>query len=116
MLQSGFFEIDCLPVAALDAGADLGGRPTQFGLLVGVDRLLHAGGAGRAVGSFKAAMQTVMPQGSVAVAVAGLLVQDGGNRGGHLVGDDLILMGEIDSGELVAAEDWWQGLTGGAAL
>ena len=49
-----------------------------------------------------------MPEGSVAVAVAGLLVQDGRNGGGHLVGDYLILVGEIDPSELVAAEDGGQ--------
>ena len=57
------------------------------------------------MGSFKAAMQTVVPQCPVAVAVAGLLVQHGRNCRGHLISGHLISMGEIDSGQLVAAEE-----------
>src|ERR1700722_2787806 len=48
-------EVDQLPLALFHAGADLRGRLAQLGLLIGVDRLLHAGGALGAVGSFKAA-------------------------------------------------------------
>ena len=57
------------------------------------------------MGALEAAVQTVMPQDSVAVAVAGLLVQDGGDGFCHLVGDDLIGVGEVDSGQLVAGEN-----------
>lgn len=102
----------------LDACANLFRGPAFFGLLIGVDDFFHAGGAGGAVGALKATVQAVMAQDSVAVAVARLLVQDGGDGCCHLVGDDLILVGEVDSGELVASQnggkrfDWRGGVIG----
>ncbi len=56
------------------------------------------------MGTLKAAMQTVMPHHSVAVAVAGLLVQDGWNGRRHLVGGHLVGMGEVNAGELISAK------------
>jgi hypothetical protein len=97
-LESGCFEIDVLPFAALDAGADLAGSLALLGLLVGVYRFLHAGRARCAVSSFKAAVEAVVSHCPVAVAVAGLLVQDFGDLCRHLVGGHLIGVGEIDSG------------------
>src|SRR5471030_1419895 len=44
-LQVDGIEVDGLPLAALDAGANLGGGLAFLRLKVGVDALLHAGGA-----------------------------------------------------------------------
>jgi len=87
-----------LPFAAFDAGTDLAWGLAFFRLLVGVDGFFHAGGAGSAVGTFKAAMQAVVSHRSIAMAVAGLLMQDFGDLCCHLVGSDLIGMREVDSG------------------
>ena len=57
----------------------------------------------------EAAMQAVVSQRAVAVAVAGLLVEDIGNLRGHLVGGHLIGMSEVSAGELVAAQDGREG-------
>jgi hypothetical protein len=48
-------------------------------------------------------MQAVMPHHFIAVAVAGLLVQDGRNSGRHLVGGHLVGMRKIDTRQLIAA-------------
>src|SRR5271156_2171148 len=102
-LECGLCQIDILPLPTLDAGTNLCRRLPLLRLLVGVDRLLHAGRAGCSVGSFKAAMQAVMPQLTVAMAIAGLLMQHSRNCRRHLVGGHLIRMGEIDSRKLIAA-------------
>src|ERR1700742_1405932 len=57
------------------------------------------------MGGGEAAVQAVVSQGAVAVAVAGLLVDDFRDGGGHLVGGHLGWMIEVLTGELVAAED-----------
>ena len=66
------------------------------------------------MGSFEAAMQAVVAKGAIAVAIAGFLMKDSGNPGGHLIGSDLVGMGEVLAGELVTAHDWGQ-LFGGSA-
>jgi len=48
--------------------------------------------------SFKAAMEAIVSHCTVAMAVAGLLVEDFRDLGGHLVGGYLVGVGEIDSG------------------
>ena len=51
--------------------------------------------------SLEAAMQAIMTQLAVAVTIAWLLMEDLRNFGGHLVGNDLILVGKVDSTELI---------------
>src|SRR5580704_14773968 len=104
-LERGLFKIDRVPLAAFNPRANLGRRQALFRLLVGVDTLFHACGADGAVGSFKAAVQAIVAHRPVAVAVAGLLVQNRRNLRGHLVGSDLIGMREVDSCELVPAQN-----------
>ena len=96
-LESGGFEVYVLPFAALYACSDLAGGFAFLGLLVGVDGLFHAGGAGCSVGSFKAAVQAVVSEGAIAVAVAGLLMENRWNLSGHFVHDYLVGMREIDA-------------------
>ena len=55
------------------------------------------------MGSLKTAMQTVVPHHSIAVTIAGLLVQHGRNSGRHLVCGYLVWMRKIDARELIAA-------------
>ena len=74
-----------LPLPALDALRESVPASSQLRLLVGIDRLFHAGRTGGSVSSLKAAMQAVVPQHPVAVAVAGLLVQHRRDSRGHLV-------------------------------
>ena len=97
-------------------GANLGRGLALLRLLVGVDGFLHAGGAGRSVRSFKAAMQAVVSHHPVAMAVAGLLMQYGGNLCRHLVGGDLVGMGEVDAGKLISAKDGGRGLPGSGGV
>ena len=62
--------------------------------------------------AFEATVQAVVAEDAVAVAVAGLLVEDRRNLRGHLVDHDLVVVGEVDAGELVAAQDGRQRLAG----
>jgi len=55
------------------------------------------------MGALETTMQAIVPQLAVAVAIAGLLVQDGGNSRSHLIGGYLVRMGEIDSRQLITA-------------
>ena len=54
------------------------------------------------MGSLEAAMQAIMAQLAVAVTVAWLLMEDLRNFGRHLVSNDLVLVGKVDSTELIA--------------
>lgn len=47
------------------------------------------------MGALEAAMQAVVSQRAVAVAVAGLLMQDGRDLRRHLIGGHLIRMGKV---------------------
>ena len=111
-----------MPVAALDACANLCRGLPLHGLLVGVGALFHAGGAGGSVGALEATVQAVVSQNTVAVAVAGFLMQHLGNFGGHLIYSHLVGVGEVLSGELAAAQNmrqWlagWGGVVGGHVI
>ena len=82
-------QIDLLPLALDDSGADLRCGLALLVLLVGVIELLQAGGALRAVRVLKAAVQAVVAH-AVAIAVAGLLVQHVGNLRRQFIGVGLI--------------------------
>jgi len=115
-LERGLFEIDTLPIPALDTCTNLLRSPSRLRLLIGIDSLFHAGGTGCSVRSLEATVQAVVSQGPVTVAVAWLLMQYFGNLGSHLICDDLIGMRKVDAGQLVGAEQWWQGLCRGSRV
>src|SRR5207245_9527301 len=104
------FEIYILPFTALDACANLCRRSPQLSLLIGINRLLHAGRTGRSVRPLKAAMQAVVPHHPVAMAIAGLLMQDSRDCLRHLVRGDLVGVSKDDSGQLISAKHRWTGL------
>ena len=106
------FKIDRLPLTAFDARADLRRRLSQLCLAIGVNAFLHAGRALCPVKDFKAAMQAVVAHRTIAVAVAGLLVQHRRNLCGHLVRSHLVRMREIWPGKLRATEDGRQRMRG----
>lgn len=70
-----FGKVDGLPVAALDAFADLRGGLALAGLFVGVESFLDASAAAGAVFVGEAIEQATMTLAAVTVAVAGLLVE-----------------------------------------
>jgi hypothetical protein len=98
-------EIDRFVLAALDAGADLSGRPALLRLLVRVEAFLGAGGARGSVQAFKATAQAGMAQGAVAAAVAGELVSDAAHLGDLLIYVALPGILKAGSGELGAMQD-----------
>ena len=104
-LESGVCEVDCLPIAVFNALADLAGGLAELRLLVGVDGLAHAGGAGSAVGALEAGVEGFVTEGAVAAAVAGLGVEDLVDLCGHLVRRHLEGVGEGVSGELAASQN-----------
>jgi hypothetical protein len=94
------FEVDRFVLVAGDAGADLGGRFAQPGLLVGVEALLGAGGAFSAVERLKATAQAGVAQRAIAAAVAGQLVGHAADFGNVLVDMHLPGITEVGTGEL----------------
>src|SRR5579864_940548 len=77
-------QVDLLPFALDDAGANLSSGLAFLVLQVRVIQLLQAGRALGAVGVFEAAMQAVVPH-AVAIAVARLLMQHVGNLRGQFI-------------------------------
>ena len=57
--------------------------------------------------SLEAAMQAIVFQGPITVAVAWLLVQHSRDRRRHLIGDNLVWMSEVDASQLVTAQYCW---------
>ena len=111
-LQRRLCDVDALPVAALDALANLRGGSAQLGFLVGVGRLAEAGGACGAVRALEAAVEAVVSERAVAVAVTGLLEKHAGDARRHFVDGDLVGVGEIGAGQLRSAEYGGQGVPG----
>jgi hypothetical protein len=97
-------EFDGLPLALLDSGADLLGRLALFVLEVGVVKLFEAVRADSGVRGFVAGAQAAVPH-AVAVAVAGLLVDDVGDLCGKLVGAFLVRVLELRSPELLGRKN-----------
>ena len=93
-------EIDGLVVVARDAGANLRGCPASFGLVVGVEAFLGAGGALGAVQVFIATVQAGVAEGAIAAAVAGQLIDDAGNLRGQLVDANLPVVAEVRARQL----------------
>ena len=82
-------QVDLLPLAFDDSGADLRCRLAFLVLLVGVVKLLQAGRALRSVGILEAAVQAVVAH-AVAIAVAGLLMEHVRNLRRQFVGVRLV--------------------------
>ena len=97
VLQMDAFKIDRLPLTAFDARADLRRRLSQLRLAIGVNAFLHAGRALCPVKDFKAAMQAIVLQISVAMAIARLLMENRRNLRRHLIRRHLIRVSEINS-------------------
>lgn len=79
-------EIHVLPFAADDAFADLRGGLAFVGLLVGIERFADADVAGGAMAADEAVEQAGVALVLVAVAVAGLLVEDAAGATGDEIG------------------------------
>src|SRR5271163_4142394 len=69
-------QIDRLIFLAFDSIANLLWRHLSLGQQIGVMFFLGAGRTLRAMGPFKAAMQTLMSEGSIAAAITGQLVKN----------------------------------------
>jgi len=78
-------EIDLLELAMHDPLADLLNAFAFAVLLIRVKRFLHTGAAMGSVFIFKAAVQAFVPGGTVAIAIAGQLVQQARHLRSHLV-------------------------------
>src|SRR5205807_5273795 len=98
------FQVDLLPVAFDDSGANLGGRFPLLALLVRIVELFKASGALRAVGILEAAVQAVVPH-AVAITVARLLMNHVGNLGRQFVGVGLIRVLGVGSPEICLGKD-----------
>ncbi len=70
-----FGKVDGLPVASLDAFADLRGGLALTGLFVGVESFLDTSAAAGAVLAGEAIKQAAMTLAAVTVAIAGLLIE-----------------------------------------
>ena len=82
-------QVNLLPLALDDASADLGRCFSPLVLQIGIVKLLQASGAFGSMRTFKAAVQALMA-GTVAVAIAGLLMNNAGNLRSQLIGVRLI--------------------------
>src|SRR6185312_3762696 len=109
-------QIDRFEFLALDAGANLFGRPALLRFLERVGAFFRAGGTDGAVGAREATVQAGMAEGTVAAAITGKLIEDAGNLGGLVVDLNLPLLAEEGSGELRAGEDGRQRLSFGGRL
>lgn len=95
-----FLQIDRFVVVAGDAGANLRGRPTGLGFVVGVKAFLGAGGTLGAVRIFIATVQAGVAERAIAAAVAGQLIDHAGNLRGQLVYARLPVVLEVRPGQL----------------
>ena len=114
-------QVDLLPVAAFNSGANLVRSPAFARHLIRVIAFFGAGSAFGAMQVFKTTAQTGMADGPVAATIAGQLIQDTGNLGSILI--DLHLPGQlkIDAGQLFAVQNrrqlcvcwWWRAWNAG---
>jgi len=100
-----FFEVDRLVITMDDAGTDLFRTFAGLELLIGKEFFLHADPARGAVFAFKAAAQAVMPVSTVAVTIAGKLIQYGRDLLGLLIRLHLRGMAEHLALAVVARHD-----------
>ena len=69
-------QVDPLPLALFNSGADLGRSLALLRLFIGIDRLTHADPASGAVRAGKTILQALVALASVAMAIARLLVEN----------------------------------------
>lgn len=105
MASRGSFKIDLLPFAALNAGANLAGRPPLARHAIRIEAFFRAGAAFRAVQTFKTATKARVPQLPITAAIARKLVQDAGNPGCILIDLHLPSQLEIDPGQFFAVQN-----------
>jgi hypothetical protein len=96
-------QVYLLPIALYDALPDLSGCLSLLVHAVGVIQLFQANRALGPVAPLKTAMKTIVAHPAVAVAVAGLLMQNDGNFGRQFVGVTLKRVLRIRAPELFAA-------------
>jgi len=83
-----------------DTGANLRGRPSCLGFVVGVKTFLGTGRALRGVHVFIATVQAGVAERAIAAAVAGQLIDDAGNLRGQLVDANLPVVAEVRARQL----------------
>jgi hypothetical protein len=102
-------QVYLLPFALYDALAYLRGRLSLFIHRVRVVKLLQANRTLGPVDALETAVKTIVPHPAIAVAIAGLLVQDGGNFGRQFVGVTLKRVLSVIAPQLLLAQNRWEG-------
>ena len=103
------FKVDLQVLVPCNGGADLRRRLAEFGLLVGKEAFLGAGGTFGSMQPLEATPQAGMAQGQIAAAVAGKLVNHVADLGYLLVDVPLPGIAEIRPREFCAGQDGRQG-------
>ena len=105
MVSCGGFEVDFLPVAAFDAGANLRRRPSLSRHPIRIEAFFGARAAFGTVQTFKTTAQAAMPQGHIAAAIARELIQDLRDPGGILIYLHLPRQLKVGPGQLPAMKN-----------
>jgi hypothetical protein len=103
-LKGGALQINALPFPTFDSCANFLWSLPLLCLLIGVNSLLHACGTGRPVRSLEAAVEAIVLQSPVTMAIAWLLMQHCWNLRRHLICDHLVGMRKVHSVQLIAAQ------------
>ena len=104
-LQRSTLQVHVHPLTLLDPRPDLRRRSPAARLPIRIHALLHARGTRRSVRSLKAGVQAIVAHRPVTAAVAGKLVQHSGHLCRHPVRRNLVRVGKVRSGQLLAAQD-----------